>query len=120
MKLGEDPRSVFNVECPRNDIVKQMIDEVENPRQHLNNNGLLEQGVGADLNFEENFILFSQHSVTTEYHTEEKNYEETLRALISVGLPVLALWPNSDAGSDKIAKSIRKHRRLANCTNSDL
>jgi UDP-N-acetylglucosamine 2-epimerase len=48
--------------------------------------------------------------VTTEYGEGEKQITATLEAVRRVGLPAIVLWPNADAGSDDIARGIRKWR----------
>ena len=56
------------------------------------------------------FLLVSQHPVTTEYGTGEEQIIETLEAVEQFGLPALVLWPNADAGSEDIARGMRKWR----------
>ena len=70
----------------------------------------LQEGVGEDINIDEPFILISQHPVTTEYGKGESQITETLIAVSKVGLPAIVLWPNADAGSDDIARGMRKWR----------
>jgi UDP-N-acetylglucosamine 2-epimerase len=48
--------------------------------------------------------------VTTEYGEGEKQVTATLSAVREVGLPAVVLWPNADAGSDDVARGIRKWR----------
>ena len=47
------------------------------------------------------FLLLSQHPVTTEYGFGEQQINETLNAIDELNIPSIALWPNSDAGSDQ-------------------
>ena len=106
IRLGEDPNMVFNVGCPRIDVVAEILS---------NDGGKLDQdlfdlGVGVDLNLSDPFVVVSQHPVTTEYGEGERQITETLRAVRATGLPAIVLWPNSDAGSDDIARGIRKWR----------
>jgi UDP-N-acetylglucosamine 2-epimerase len=54
--------------------------------------------------------LLSQHPVTTEYGEGECQISETLLALHHLKIPTIALWPNADAGSDDIARGMRKFR----------
>src|SRR5262249_46189163 len=57
----------------------------------------------------------SQHPVTTEYGEGEAQISRTLSAVRALKLPAIVLWPNADAGSDDIARGIRKlrERKLA-------
>ena len=53
-----------------------------------------------------------QHPVTTEYGHGLDQMNETLEALAEVGMQALVFWPNVDAGSDHLAKGIRRFREL--------
>lgn len=112
IKLGEDPKMVFNVGCPRIDTVKEFLDDHRN-------GGRIDQeafftkykGVGGRFNIEkEKFLLVSQHPVTTEYGTNRKHIDETLYALKELAMPTIMIWPNADAGSDEVSKGIRVFR----------
>jgi UDP-N-acetylglucosamine 2-epimerase len=48
--------------------------------------------------------------VTTEYGTGEEQITATLEAVEAIGLPAIVLWPNADAGSEDIARGMRKWR----------
>jgi UDP-hydrolysing UDP-N-acetyl-D-glucosamine 2-epimerase len=107
IKLGELPEMVFNVGCPRMDLVKEIIDNKPAIKSHE----LFKDGVGADdIDLSQSFLLVSQHPVTTEFGEGEKQITTTLKACDSIGLPTLVLWPNSDAGSEDISRGIRKWR----------
>jgi UDP-hydrolysing UDP-N-acetyl-D-glucosamine 2-epimerase len=105
IKLGEREEDVYLVGCPRIDLVKEIL--------NYGSEGLEESlavGVGGNVNIDEPFILVSQHPVTTEYGEGEKQINMTLEALQKIGLPSIVLWPNADAGSDDIARGMRKWR----------
>lgn len=105
IKLGEREEDVYLVGCPRIDLVKEIL--------NYGSEGLeqsLAVGVGGNVNIDEPFILVSQHPVTTEYGEGEKQINMTLEALQKIGLPSIVLWPNADAGSDDIARGMRKWR----------
>ncbi len=105
IKLGEDPQSVHMVGCPRMDLVAEVLrDGVDGLSD------LFEFGVGGSFSLDQPFVLVSQHPVTTEYGDGELQITETLKALQAVGLPAIVLWPNADAGSEHIARGIRKFR----------
>ena len=112
IKMGENADFVFNVGCPRIDLVKEYIEE-------LRDGGGIDQdeffgkykGVGGRFDLErEKFLLVSQHPVTTEYGVNRKHIEETLRALAELKMPTIMIWPNVDAGSNEISKGIRTFR----------
>ena len=112
IKMGEDENFVFNVGCPRTDLVA---DELKND-SYSTLEDLFKKygGVGSSFNLREPFLLVSQHSVTTEFGNNRGQIDQTLKALEVLGLPTIMLWPNSDAGSDDISKGIRTYREKNN------
>lgn len=109
LKMGEDPEFVFNVGCPRVDLVAEELKK--NSAVELDN--LFERfpGVGpGGFDLRKPFLLVSQHPVTTEYGQSRQQIEETLDALDTLAMPTIMLWPNIDAGSDGISKGIRTFR----------
>lgn len=107
IKMGEHPENVFNVGCPRIDLVKQVL-----KKKNINLNSIFEEGVGEKFDTNKPFLLVSQHPVTTEYKYANQQILETLKAINKVDLPAIVLWPNPDAGSEDIAKGIRRWREL--------
>jgi len=110
IKLGEHPGSVHCVGCPRIDLVAEVL---SGSTRDLNDD-LMSLGVGAPLDLRKPFLLVSQHPVTTEYGDSEYQITETLMAVKNSGLQAIVLWPNSDAGSEEIARGIRKWREHDN------
>ena len=107
IKMGEFPEFVHNVGCPRIDLVASSLKEFVKNKIKPD-----VSGIGKEIDFDKDFLLVSQHPVTTEYIQNRKYMEEILKAVNEIGLPTLILWPNSDAGSDGISKSIRIWREL--------
>jgi UDP-hydrolysing UDP-N-acetyl-D-glucosamine 2-epimerase len=108
VKLGEDERFVFNVGCPRIDLVAE---ELQKDSDAVLRQGMAEfRGVGNAIDSSQPYILVSQHPVTTEYGNGRQQIEATLHALAELSMPTLMLWPNADAGSDDISKGIRTFR----------
>jgi UDP-hydrolysing UDP-N-acetyl-D-glucosamine 2-epimerase len=105
VRMGEEPDSVHVVGCPRMDLVAEVLDQPGNGLSDL-----FEFGVGGSFSLDEPFLLVSQHPVTTEYGDGERQITETLKAVQDVALPAIVLWPNADAGSEQIARGIRKFR----------
>jgi UDP-hydrolysing UDP-N-acetyl-D-glucosamine 2-epimerase len=106
IRLGERKEDVHLVGCPRVDLVAKIV---------ASDGGdlgakLFETGVGQKLDLDKPFVLVSQHPVTTEYGEGERQITATLEAVRKVGLPAVVLWPNADAGSEDIARGIRKWR----------
>ena len=106
VKLGEPPETVFNVGCPRIDLVADVLRQGGDGSLE----GLFDVGVGVELDLDRPFAIVSQHPITTEYGHGEDQITETLMAVREVGIPAVVLWPNADAGSEEIARGIRKLR----------
>jgi UDP-hydrolysing UDP-N-acetyl-D-glucosamine 2-epimerase len=104
IKLGEREKDVYHVGCPRIDLVKEILNNKNIDESFMN------EGVGSKIDINKPFLLVSQHPVTTEYGNGESQIEITLNAVRRMGYPSIVLWPNADAGSDDIARGIRKYR----------
>jgi UDP-hydrolysing UDP-N-acetyl-D-glucosamine 2-epimerase len=104
LAMGEDPETVFNVGCPSIDLVART--DLGLRRDVLQHFG----GVGSPIDPEQPFVLMMQHPVTTEYGHGLEQVEQTLAAVASLGMQALVFWPNVDAGSDHVAKGIRRFR----------
>lgn len=107
VRLGEDPRNVHVVGCPRIDLVAEVL---ANGSGALDAEWLDREGVGGHISTDEPFLLVSQHPVTTEYGQAERQIQETLMALHELQMPTVMLWPNVDAGSEDVSRGMRKFR----------
>ena len=105
-RLGEHPKSIYNVGCPRIDLVRQILDSNNDSWKDC----LFETGVGSTLNLDNPFVVISQHPVTTEYDSSQDHILETLKAVEMANIQAIVLWPNADAGSEHIASGIRRWR----------
>ena len=103
IKLGEKKSSVFLTGCPRIDLIDEM-------NIHSFNKNLFKSGVGGEIDIDKKFLLVSFHAVTTEFGLAEIQMNKILSVIKSFDLQSIVLWPNADAGTDDIAKSIRKFR----------
>lgn len=103
-QLGEDPEYVFNVGCPAIDHIVY-IDNVA--RKDIKN---LPDLKGITLNPEQDYFILIQHSVTTCYEDAGKDMTTTLNALQKIGIQTLLVYPNPDAGSERVVRAIRKHQ----------
>ncbi len=115
IKMGERPENVFNFGCPRIDLIRH---EIENIDSHKALEYVFEEfgGVGEKFNLDKPYLLVSQHPVTTEFGSARRQFEETLNALNELKVNTILLWPNADAGSDDISKAIRTFREKYNPT----
>ena len=106
IRLGEPPETVHMVGCPRIDLVAELMSSDNTSVA----DDIFEAGVGEHLDVSKSFVMVSQHPVTTEYGEGERQITATLQAIHELGLPAIVLWPNADAGSEDIARGIRKWR----------
>lgn len=102
-RMGERPDTILAVGCPSSDIAKRM-------ERALSSDVVNTKGSGPLLDLAKPFNLVVFHPTTTEYGGERGQMEELLAALDAVGMQVLLLWPNIDAGADHISKAIRVFR----------
>jgi UDP-hydrolysing UDP-N-acetyl-D-glucosamine 2-epimerase len=112
LRLGEKTEDVHLVGCPRVDLVKEVLDSEESLDSLW-----LKKGVGAPFDPNHPFLLVSQHPVTTEFGSGEGQILETLEAVKDIGMQAIVLWPNADAGSEEIAKGVRKWREAGKADN---
>jgi len=108
IRMGEDSNFVFNVGCPRIDLVAEELKK--DSHDALKNIFDTYGGVGKHLDLSKPYLLVSQHPVTTEYGNNREQIEKTLEALDRLKIPTIMLWPNPDAGGADIAKGIRSFR----------
>jgi UDP-hydrolysing UDP-N-acetyl-D-glucosamine 2-epimerase len=106
IRMGEPPDTVHVVGCPRIDLVAEIVRTAG--VSHVDR--LLREGVGADIDLSQPFLLVNQHPVTTEYGHGKDQIWETLEALDELKMPTVMLWPNVDAGSEDIATGMRTFR----------
>lgn len=113
LRMGENPENVYNVGCPRNDLVLEQI-RTKSSLNVLSDLYEAHGGVGPKQDLSGQYLLVSQHPVTTEYGSNYDHMHETLNALARLAMPTLLLWPNSDAGSDEISRAVRAFRERHN------
>jgi len=97
IRLGENPKYVFNVGCPSIDTIIQtpVIDRK-----------ILEKKFNVD--FSKPVILLIQHPVTTESSESKKQILKTINVIKDLGVQALVALPNNDAGSSEIIEEIKK------------
>ncbi len=102
IKLGENKKSLFLTGCPSMDLAIGIKKDYKVLEKY--------HGVGAEINLKKPYILVLQHPVTTEYKNTKFQIEQTIKAIIKLNIQTIWLWPNVDAGSDEISKTLRIHR----------
>ncbi len=106
LKLGEDKKTVQLVGCPRIDIVSKILKNKSN----LSSSSSFNSGVGDKIDFSAPFFLVSFHPITSEFGMGQKQMKNILEAIKFFNYQSIILWPNPDAGSEDVARSIRKWR----------
>lgn len=106
LQMGESESRVFNVGCPSIDLAREIEAESELAFDPYARYG----GVGAIGSLDGDYLVVLQHPVTTTWDQSRFQIEETLKAVVSVGLPTFWFWPNVDAGTDGISKRLREFR----------
>lgn len=102
VRMGELPHTVFHVGCPSGDIVLSL--ERRLPA------GIFEDGLGVPVDQEAPYMLVVFHPVTTHFGDGGEVVDELLQACDEIDQPVVWLWPNIDAGSDRVSAAIRRFR----------
>ncbi|MFN9264105.1 MAG: UDP-N-acetylglucosamine 2-epimerase [Acidobacteriota bacterium] len=103
VRMGERPESILGVGCPGSDLAREM-------DRSLRADIVNAAGSGAWIDTEKPFLLVIFHPTTTRYGGEMRQMSELLEALGRIAMPTVLLWPNIDAGSEQISKSIRVFR----------
>ncbi|VAV84861.1 UDP-N-acetylglucosamine 2-epimerase [hydrothermal vent metagenome] len=97
-KLGEEPWRVFNVGFPALDLIEE--GSFASPEE-------LQELYGVTT--ERPIVLFTQHSVTTEFEDAASQIRpslEAMKVLAAEGMQVVVTYPNNDAGGQGIIKEI--------------
>ncbi len=102
IQMGEDPKTVFNV----GSLDVEAASLVKNK---LNPEAINPIGIGHELDFSKPYLMVMYHPVTTET-TNQKFIEELLGVVDSLKVQTVWFWPNNDAGTDEIARTIRTYR----------
>lgn len=103
VRMGEDPATILTVGCPSSDLARTMDCTLERSAvNHL--------GSGAEIHLDHAYALAVFHPTTTEFGSESDQMDALLNALNEIRTQTILLWPNIDAGSDHISKSIRRFR----------
>lgn len=110
IKMGENPKYVFNVGSPDVELAALS-------RATITSDEINEIGVGAKVCIEEPFLMVMQHPVTTEVGKNKQNTEETLKAICDLKIQTIWFWPNIDAGTDEVSNAIRTFRETTDINN---
>ncbi len=102
IQMGENPDMVFNVGSPD-------VEFAHTNKKKFDPGAINHTGTGKTIDFSKPFIVVMQHPVTTE--TNNRAHMETLLEVVdSFNMQTVWFWPNSDAGTNEMAKAIRVYR----------
>jgi UDP-hydrolysing UDP-N-acetyl-D-glucosamine 2-epimerase len=99
LRMGEQEPSVFVTGTPTLDLLSAL--DLEDDGQLRNT--LARAGIGSDIDVGEPYLVVSQHPVVTEYAHAEAYFAQTATAIREIGLPVIWILPNDDAGATALA-----------------
>jgi GDP/UDP-N,N'-diacetylbacillosamine 2-epimerase (hydrolysing) len=97
IRMGEDPRNIFVVGCPSLDVV---LGTPVMPREQV----LAAHGLDP----RKPYVVILQHPVTTEVKQAGLQMAETLAAVANLNLQGVLIYPNNDAGAQRIITEINK------------
>lgn len=103
VRMGEDPTCILAVGCPSSDVAARL-------DRSLSSDVVNSTGSGVRIDVDKPYLLVLFHPTTTEYGEESEQMPQLLEALGQLRLQTIMLWPNIDAGSERISKMIRVFR----------
>ena len=69
---------------------------------------LAREGRGGDIDLDSDYIVVSQHAVPTEYDDTARQFAETTKAVYDLGLPIVWIMPNEEAGAGRAVETAAK------------
>tara|TARA_B100001093_G_scaffold508968_1_gene572130 strand:- start:1201 stop:2358 length:1158 start_codon:yes stop_codon:yes gene_type:complete len=109
IKMGEDAKNVFTVGCPYIDIINSIKFKSKND---------ISKQYGLDKN--KDFIIFTQHAVTTEFGSSLEQIKISIEALREfTDYLVIAFYSNTDMGGQEIISEINKEKNFVVIPNMD-
>ncbi len=106
LKMGEEDWRILNSGCPSIDILASQDLSLTKCKELI-----MHTGAGFPVDANKPYIVMIQHPVTSEYGEGYEQVMKTLQALEGFEEQKLVLWPNIDAGSDRVSKGMRVYSR---------
>ena len=108
VKLGENPKFVYNVGCPSIDLASYLLlNQKKKSGKYYYDKYV---GVGNTPDLDEGYWVVMQHPVTNELDDTRSQILKTFDAVRFLNEPVIWFWPNVDAGSDIVSNTLRSLR----------
>jgi UDP-hydrolysing UDP-N-acetyl-D-glucosamine 2-epimerase len=108
IQMGEPAQTVYNVGSPDIEFIERNRAHIDVLPTHITRDDYLVGGIGAPLDLTKSYLVALQHPVTTEYGQGKEHMRAFLDGLVAVGMPVMFFWPNMDAGTDEMSKTVRQ------------
>jgi len=103
VRMGERPETIITIGCPSSDIAREL-------DLTLESDVVNKRGAGIDIDVTKPYFLVLFHPTTTEFGVEGEQMSGLLAVLDKIRVQTVLLWPNIDAGADRISKMIRVYR----------
>lgn len=103
LRMGEDPRYVFDVGATE-------IEQLASHDATIDEGMINRLGVGVPVDLQKPFVIVMHHPVTTEAATNREHTALLLDVLDTLQIQTVWFWPNVDAGTDDVSKAIRVFR----------
>jgi len=103
IKMGENPKNVFNVGCPSIDLIKQINLKKKVDLKKLG------YGIGYKVDLSKPYYMVLLHPVTTN-NNNDILINTVLNSVVKLNKQVIWIWPNNDAGAYIITRTIRTFR----------
>ncbi len=100
--MGEDINKIYNFGCPVGDYILNLPDDLKWED--------ISGGLGGKIDINKDFLLVIFHPDTLDYLNQANFAKSLINVLDEISMPTIWLWPNIDAGSDSISKTIRIFR----------
>jgi UDP-hydrolysing UDP-N-acetyl-D-glucosamine 2-epimerase len=100
LRLGEDPKYVFNFGSP--DV--EVVDVLEKAKVNFD---IKETGSGAIFDLKEGYLMVMYHPDLKDIKNIHLNTKIILKAIHELNIPTLWFWPNVDAGAEDISQELR-------------
>ena len=101
IRMGEDPRHVYMVGAPG---LAAIIGKTYTPEEELRKKYRIGPG--------EPFIICIQHPVSAEVEAAPEQMRETLEAIRETGCRTIVVFPNADAGGQRMISVIREYESI--------
>jgi len=112
-KMGINEQQTHVVGTPSLDLLNELdLKNLDPVQVFLNMNGKYDE-----IDLSKKYLVVSQHPVVTEYQQSHEQYSVTAKALVKLGVPIIWVLPNVDAGANEALKVIDEYYKENSFTN---